>query len=89
MPDQKLPSVSEIRAATDRLSNHDASSTVVRIGDFAIKFGHHTDLIEARNLQFLAENSHVSVPKVFAAFVEKATRETFIIMEYFPGSSLD
>ncbi|KAE8333369.1 kinase-like domain-containing protein [Aspergillus sergii] len=39
-------------------------------------------------MKFLAANSKVPVPKVYATFKEPETKITFIIMEYIPGDNL-
>ncbi|EAW17177.1 uncharacterized protein NFIA_005390 [Aspergillus fischeri NRRL 181] len=85
----RLPSVSEIEAATELLSTPDTSTKVVRMRDFAVKMGHGVPLIEAENMKFLAENSKVPVPKVHAAFKDPANNKTYIIMEYLPGDTLE
>jgi aminoglycoside phosphotransferase (APT) family kinase protein len=85
----RLPSVSEIEAATELLSTPDTSTKVVRVRNFAVKMGHGVPLIEAENMKFLAENSKVPVPKVHAAFKDPANNKTYIIMEYLPGDTLE
>ncbi|KAL4763765.1 uncharacterized protein BDW70DRAFT_148509 [Aspergillus foveolatus] len=39
------------------------------------------------NMEFLAVNSRVPVPKIHAAFRDQDTNKTYIIMEYLPGES--
>ncbi|KAL4789167.1 hypothetical protein BDV19DRAFT_374550 [Aspergillus venezuelensis] len=84
-----LPTVTEIEASTDLLSLPEADTKVVRVNEhFAVKMGHGVDLIEAKNIKFLAANSKVPVPKVHAAFKDPATNKAYIIMQYLPGDTL-
>ncbi|KAL4778105.1 kinase-like protein [Aspergillus varians] len=84
-----LPTLAEIEAATELLSTPDTSAKVVRVkGQFAVKTGHGVPLIEADNMKFLAANSKVPVPKVYAAFRDPNTNKTYIIMEYIIGDTL-
>lgn len=84
-----LPTVAEIEAAVEVLSMPDNSAKVVRVKDkFAVKFGNGIPLSEAENMEFLAANSNVPVPKVYAAFIDPETNRTFIIMEYVAGNNL-
>lgn len=84
------PTIAEIRASTERLSNPDASATVVMLGgDVAVKFGQTVTLLEAENLRFLSENSKIPVPRVFATMVEPETYSKFIVMEYFDAERLN
>lgn len=84
-----LPTIAEIEAAVEVLSMPDNSAKVVRVKEkFAVKFGNGIPLSEAENMQFLAANSKVPVPKVYTAFIDPGTNRTFIIMEYVPGNNL-
>ena len=82
-----LPTVVEIEAVTVLIrSTPETSAKVVRVNErFAVKMGHSIPLIEAENMKFLATNSKVPVPKVYAAFRDPDTNKTYIIMEYLPG----
>ncbi|KAF7590395.1 hypothetical protein BBP40_002896 [Aspergillus hancockii] len=85
-----LPTVSEIEAATEIITTSDASAKVVRVRErFAVKMGHGVPLIEAENMKFLAANSQVPVPTVYAAFRDPDTHKSYIIMEYLPGQTLE
>lgn len=85
----RLPSVAEIEAATELLSTPDTSAKVVRVNkNFAVKMGHSVPLIEAENMKFLAANSKVPVPEVYAAFRDPGINKTYIIMRYIPGDTL-
>ncbi|RAQ55782.1 hypothetical protein AFGD_011177 [Aspergillus flavus] len=84
-----LSTLVEIREATDFLIVADSSYKVVRVKDrFTVKFGNGISPAEAEIMKFLAANSKVPVPKVYATFKEPEIRITFIIMEYFPGDNL-
>ncbi|OGM42618.1 hypothetical protein ABOM_009584 [Aspergillus bombycis] len=84
-----LPTVAEIEAATEVLSTPDTSAKVVRVNKhFAVKMGNGVPLIEAENMKFLAANSKVPVPKVYAAFRDPGTKKTYIIMQYLHGDTL-
>ena len=85
----RLPNVAEIEAATELISTPDTSAKVVRVNEhFAVKMGHNVTLIEAENMRFLAANSKVPVPKVYAAFKDPGTNKTYIVMQYLPGDTL-
>ncbi|PWY90303.1 kinase-like protein [Aspergillus sclerotioniger CBS 115572] len=85
----RLPTVAEIEAATGLISTPDASDKVVRVNEhFAVKMGHGVTLIEAENMRFLAANSKVPVPKVYAAFRDPDTKKTYNVMQYLPGDTL-
>ncbi|KAJ5958230.1 kinase-like domain-containing protein [Penicillium vulpinum] len=82
-----LPTIEEIKASTDILSD-DNLTTVVRVKEhFAVKYGDHLHLIEVDNLQFLA-GQNIPVPRVYSAFIDPETNIRYIIMEYIPGQSL-
>ncbi|KAM0228839.1 hypothetical protein ACHAPO_010476 [Fusarium lateritium] len=84
----RIPTIAEIRASTELLSPPDASAKVVKVGTFAVKFGHTVSLQEADALRFVSTNSKVPVPEVFETIVELETGVTFIIMEYIDGKTL-
>ncbi|KAL2864832.1 uncharacterized protein BJX67DRAFT_373642 [Aspergillus lucknowensis] len=85
----RLPTVAEIVAATELISAPDAPAKVVQVNErFAVKMGHGVPLVEAENMRFLAANSKVPVPKVYAAFRDPDTNKAYIIMEYLPGDTL-
>ncbi|KAF9630101.1 hypothetical protein BFW01_g282 [Lasiodiplodia theobromae] len=88
MSDPVIPSIAEIRRSTDVLSPSYASATVVKVGDFAVKFGRRVTMLEAKNLEYVSKNSEVPVPKFFTAFTEPETSSTFIVMEYIDGHEL-
>ncbi|KFX95507.1 hypothetical protein V490_03821 [Pseudogymnoascus sp. VKM F-3557] len=90
MSDSDLPTIAQIKAATDFLSEPDAHSKVVKINDcIAVKFGTQVPLLEAETMRFIAANSTVPVPKVLAAFSEKETGINFIVMELVQGRTLE
>ena len=84
-----LPTIAEIEAAAEVLSMPDNSTKVVWVKEkFAVKFSNGIPLSEAENMKFLAANSKVLVPKVYTAFIDLETNQTFIIMEYIRGDNL-
>ncbi|KAK8246895.1 kinase-like domain-containing protein [Phyllosticta capitalensis] len=84
-----IPSIAQIRASTHILSVPDALAKVVKVGDdMAVKYGRSVSLLEAQNLEYVAQNSSVPVPKVLAAFAEQGTGVNFIVMELAPGEPL-
>lgn len=90
MSEQDLPTIAQIKAATDFLSQPDAHSKVVKISDkIAVKFGTQVPLLEAETMRFIAANSSVPVPKVLAAFSERETGMNFIVMELVQGRTLE
>ncbi|GLB12349.1 hypothetical protein AtubIFM57258_010030 [Aspergillus tubingensis] len=85
----KLPSIAEIEASTDILSDPCRSLKVVRVKErFAVKFGFSIAPLEAENMRFVATNSKVRVPKVYDDFMDPETQKRYIIMEYIPGTDL-
>ncbi|KAE8344332.1 hypothetical protein BDV24DRAFT_160474 [Aspergillus arachidicola] len=84
-----LPTLVQIREATDFLSVADSSYKVVRVKNrLAVKFGNGISPAEAEIMKLLAANSKVPVPKVYATFKEPEIKITFIIMEYISGDNL-
>lgn len=84
-----LPTVAEIEASTDILSIRTNTIKVVRVKErFAVKIAHGIPPQEAENMKFVAANSKVSVPKVYANFVDLETTKRYIIMDFVPGSDL-
>ncbi|KAJ4418236.1 hypothetical protein N0V82_005710 [Gnomoniopsis sp. IMI 355080] len=88
MTDPAVPSFDEIRASTEILSPPRAVSTVVKVGQFVVKFGPQVTLQEAESQQFVSENSNVPVPKIIATMKEPDTGYLFIVMEYVDGKEL-
>ncbi|OJJ73478.1 hypothetical protein ASPBRDRAFT_41164 [Aspergillus brasiliensis CBS 101740] len=85
----RLPTVSEIEAATERLSMSDAYDQVFRVGErFAVKSGYGVPLIEAETMKFL-EDSQVPVPKVHAVFKDPMSKKIYIILDHVPGDTLE
>ncbi|KAI9729796.1 MAG: hypothetical protein M1818_008410 [Claussenomyces sp. TS43310] len=86
----EIPSVEQIRAATDVLSASDASAKVVRLGqEFAVKFGRTVSVLEGETQRFVEENTAVPVPKVFEIFSDPATGINYIVMEFIYGMTLE
>ncbi|RFU25522.1 hypothetical protein B7463_g10806, partial [Scytalidium lignicola] len=84
-----LPTITEIQASTEVLSNHDAAAKVVRVKDrFAVKFGGGVEMQETENMRFVSANTNVPIPKLFSAFIDQETNLKCIIMEYVPGVTL-
>ncbi|OAF61864.1 hypothetical protein VC83_01461 [Pseudogymnoascus destructans] len=90
MADKDLPTIEEIKAASELLSQPNMSTKVVKINDrIAVKYGCAVSLLEAETMKFVALNSMVPVPKVLAAFAEEETSLKFIVMELVPGRTLE
>lgn len=84
-----LPSIAEIEASTDILSDPCRSVKVVRVRDrFAVKVGTSIAPLEAENMKFVAANSKVPVPKVHDQFVDRKTQKRYIIMDHVHGKDL-
>ncbi|BDD57374.1 hypothetical protein MAP00_002739, partial [Monascus purpureus] len=84
-----LPTVSEINACPNILSQPDGAAKVVKISNrFAVKFGKGVSISEADNMQFISTNTKVPVPKVFDAFTDAETNMTYIVMEFIQGVTL-
>nr|POF17010.1 hypothetical protein CFP56_57826 [Quercus suber] len=89
MADIALPTIAEILASSHVLSAPKSFTKVVKVGEhFAVKYGRRISLIEAQNLEFLA-NTAVPVPKIYGAMTDPGTNTTFIIMEYLEGQTLN
>ncbi|KAL4752937.1 hypothetical protein BDW72DRAFT_191509 [Aspergillus terricola var. indicus] len=84
-----LPSITEIEASTDLLSDPSRSVKVVRVRQrSAVKAGTSIAPLEAENMKVVAANSKVPVPKVHDHFVDPETQKRYIIMDYVPGTDL-
>ncbi|KAE8148648.1 kinase-like domain-containing protein [Aspergillus avenaceus] len=82
-----LPSIAEIEASTEILSDPSRSVKIVRVRErFAVKVGISIPPLEAENMKFIAANSKVPVPKVYDHFVDPETQKRYIIMDYIPGT---
>lgn len=87
--DVVLPTISEINASTDILSQPDGAAKVVKVNDrFAVKFGKGVEMLEADNMRFISANTNVPMPKIFDAFTDPETKMTYIVMEFVPGATL-
>lgn len=87
--DSDLPTIAQIKAATEVLSQPDVSAKVVRIdGRFAVKFRTSVSLSEAEAMRFISSKSQVPIPKVLSALSEPETGIKFIVMEFVPGTTL-
>lgn len=85
----EIPSVAQIKAATDFLSASDASTKVVRVGrEFAVKYGRSVSVVEGESQKYVAENSAVPVPRVFKIFTD-AMGTDYIVMEFIYGMILE
>ncbi|RDW70453.1 aminoglycoside phosphotransferase family protein [Aspergillus mulundensis] len=86
----ELPSIAEIEASTDLLSDPCRSVKVVRVRErFAVKVGLTIAPLEAENRKFVAANTNILVPKVHADFIDPDTRKRYIIMDHLPGTDLE
>lgn len=75
-----LPTVAEIEASTDVLSIRTNAIKVVRVKErFAVKIGYTIPPLEAENMKFVAANSKVFVPKVYANFVDPETQKRYTL----------
>ncbi|KAL2867501.1 kinase-like domain-containing protein [Aspergillus lucknowensis] len=89
MADERLalPSIAEIEASTDVLSDPTRSAKVVRVRErFAVKVG--ASMVEAENMKFVAAHSNVAIPKVYDHFVDLETQKRYIVMDFIPGTDL-
>ncbi|KAB8208854.1 kinase-like protein [Aspergillus parasiticus] len=84
-----LPSIAEIEASADILSDPSRSVKVVRVRErFAVKLGTSIAPLEAENMKFVAANIKVPVPKVHDHFVDPETQKRYIVMDYVPRTDL-
>jgi hypothetical protein len=84
----QLPTIEEIGAAQEILSDNTATR-VVAIGDhFVVKYGPQVDLLEGETMLFLQDCSSVPVPRVYALFASPDDEIKFIVMERIKGQNL-
>lgn len=86
-----LPTIADILASKDLFPCIFQGRSIRRVGPhYIVKHG-NMKLDEAANMHFVATHcaGRVAVPKLYAAFHNKATDSNFIIMEYIEGMSLD
>lgn len=86
----KLPTVAEILASEDYLSDDDASIAIVRVGNYVVKYWANAaaQAHEASALKWVAANTTVRVPKLVATLKDKKTGFVFNILEHIPGTNL-
>jgi hypothetical protein len=72
--------------------SHGKDSQVARVKEiFAVKYGRDVDLLEGRNMVFVAQhlsNWQIRVPKVFALFEDTRSGRKFIVTEWIQGHLL-
>jgi hypothetical protein len=84
----QLPTIEEIGAAQEILSDKLATK-VVAIGDhFVVKYGPQVDLPEGETTLFLQNCSSVPVPHIYALFCSPNDEIKFIVMERIKGQNL-
>ncbi|KAJ5530181.1 Aminoglycoside phosphotransferase [Penicillium freii] len=84
-----LPTIAEIEASTDILSIRTNAIKVVRVKEhFAVKIGYAIPPLEAENMKYVAANSEIPVPKVYANVVDPETQKRYIVMDFIPGVDL-
>lgn len=84
-----IPSIPQIKAASNVISPPDASAKVVRVNEkFAVKFGTSVSISEAETMRYIAAKSTVPLPQVHATFSEPESGLNFIVMDYLEGVSL-
>ena len=83
-----LPTNAEIEHSRDVLSAY-GNRTVVRVGrHFVVKYGQGVDIIEGENMLFVQSRTTVTIPKVYALYIEPSTKKNYIIMENVDGDTL-
>ncbi|KAF2128093.1 hypothetical protein P153DRAFT_367983 [Dothidotthia symphoricarpi CBS 119687] len=85
-----LPTLEEIEAATEILSDR-TQCKVVGIGvHFVVKYGAQVDKLEGETTLFLGQSTCVPVPRVYALFQTpyRDIKRTYIIMERIRGPTL-
>lgn len=90
MSDIELPTLSEIRASTIKLSEKTEIKQIYRVRDnLAVKCGVAVKPLEADTIAFVADNTNVQVPKVHGTLTDETTNEHFIVMDLSPGETLE
>lgn len=90
MSGYQLPSTTEILAATTLLTPPDAAHNVAKLDENLVaKYGRQVSLVEAETMQYVAEHSHVPVPKVHWTSTDPVTQQNFVIMDFVPGQTLE
>ncbi|CAI7592735.1 unnamed protein product [Penicillium viridicatum] len=84
-----LPTIAEIETLTDLLSIRTNAIKVVRVKErFAVKIGYAIPPLEAENMKYIAANSKIPVPKVYANIVDPETQKRYVVMDFIPGADL-
>jgi Phosphotransferase enzyme family len=82
-----LPTLDEIESS-GYILNESGGSKVVVVGPYVVKFGHQVDLAEGENMLFVAQNTSVPVPRVYALFRDSQGEKSYIIMERIMANTL-
>ncbi|KAI9783835.1 MAG: hypothetical protein M1839_003171 [Geoglossum umbratile] len=83
----QIPTVQEIRASTNVISEK-LRRTVVAVSDtFLVKYGRAVEEIEGWNLLFVEQSLGMPAPRLYAMFEE--SQDIFLVMEYIHGDLLE
>jgi hypothetical protein len=82
-----LPTLDEIESS-ENILNEAGGSKVVVVGPYVVKFGPQVDLAEGENMLFVAHNTPVLVPLVYALFKDSQEENSYIIMERIMANTL-
>ena len=84
-----LPTIAEIDASTELLSPPEVSTRVVKVRNYAVKYGTRVTLLEAHSMRYISENCSLPfLPKLYGTLVEQDTNRKFIIVEHIQGQTL-
>lgn len=82
-----IPTLDEIESSEDIL-NEAGGSKVVVVGPYVVKFGLQVELAEGENMLFVAHNTSVPVPLVYALFRDSQNQKSYIVMERIMANTL-
>lgn len=84
-----MPTIDEIREATDFLIPVNSSDTDVQMkGSFAVRYGNRVPFLDAQRIEYTAVNGKAPMAHIFAVPHKRDTNTTFILMEYILGANL-
>ena len=98
-PGQEIISPEQLNALNPERLDTEASAEIAKISpSMVVKYGAHVSLIEAKIMLYVAENTSIPVPKLFAAHAygplnrdvcdHGSVYDTYIFMEYIQGEDL-
>lgn len=99
-PGQTIISPEQLKAMNPEMLNTKSTARFAKISpSMLVKYGSHVSLIEAKNMLYVAENTSIPVPRLFAAYAygpldrdlndSASVYDTYIFMEFIEGEDLE